>query len=377
MKKKLLVIISIVAFFLVDATVILAKKKDNNVKVVDNEIRGIYISYLEYLNHFMGNSKIVNQTKIDKMIDRINENNLNTIFLHVSPFSDSIYESKLLPYSYTLSGVEGSNPGFDYLDYFIKKAHQKNIKVHAWINPYRVSFNSNLDSLSDKNPAKKLVNTSSVMISKNGIYYNPASEIVKNLIVRQVEEIIDKYNVDGVHFDDYFYINDNIDEVEYVNYKNNGGELSLKEYRLNNTNDLIKEVYKTIKERNAKVLFSIAPDGNINNNYIYHFADVKTWLKSSEYVDIIMPQIYYGFNNEYSPFNKVLNEWLQLCTNKNISIVPVLAKYKEGEVDREAGIGRNEWQEDKNIINRQINVIKEKNLKGYVLFRYDFIKNDG
>lgn len=377
MKKKLLVIISIVAFFLVDATVILAKKKDNNVKVDDNEIRGIYISYLEYLNHFMGNSKIVNQTKIDKMIDRINENNLNTIFLHVSPFSDSIYESKLLPYSYTLSGVEGSNPGFDYLDYFIKKAHQKNIKVHAWINPYRVSFNSNLDSLSDKNPAKKLVNTSSVMISKNGIYYNPASEIVKNLIVRQVEEIIDKYNVDGVHFDDYFYINDNIDEVEYVNYKNNGGELSLKEYRLNNTNDLIKEVYKTIKERNAKVLFSIAPDGNINNNYIYHFADVKTWLKSNEYVDIIMPQIYYGFNNEYSPFNKVLNEWLQLCTNKNISIVPVLAKYKEGEVDREAGIGRNEWQEDKNIINRQINVIKEKNLKGYVLFRYDFIKNDG
>ena len=126
------------------------------------------------------------------MINYVKEKGLNTIMLHVSPFSDSNYESKLFPYSYTLTGIEGKNPGFDYLEYFIKVAHANNIKVHAWINPYRISFSQDINTLNDKNPAKKLINTSNIMIDKNGIYYNPASEIVKNLIIRQVEEIINR-----------------------------------------------------------------------------------------------------------------------------------------------------------------------------------------
>lgn len=377
MKKRLLIFIGVIIFFLVDTTIIFAKKESSKVNVTDNEIRGIYISYLEYLNHFISNSKKINQVKIDNMIDKIKEYNLNTIFLHVSPFSDSIYDSKLFPYSYTLTGVEGNNPGFDYLDYFLKKAHQKSIKVHAWINPYRVSFDQNINTLSESNPAKKLINTTSVKVDKNGIYFNPSSEIVKNLIVRQIEEIINNYNVDGIHFDDYFYIQDKIDEVEYLNYQNNGGKLSLKEYRLKNVNDLIKNIYKTIKKKNNNIIFSIAPDGNINNNYLYHFADIKTWLKDDGYVDVIMPQIYYGFNNEYSPFDKVLSNWIKLCNNKNIKMVPVLAIYKEGEVDKGAGIGKNEWVENSDIIEKQIKVIKNNKLSGYTLFRYDFLKNNG
>ena len=378
MKNKFLIIIMIIVFFFFDATISYAKKKTIiKEKTSDKEIRAIYISYIEYLNNFSGGSKKINQAKISKMIDNISENKLNNIFLHVSPFSDSIYESKLFPYSYTLTGNEDNNPGFDYLEFFIKKAHAKNIKIHAWINPYRISFNSNINLLSNKNPAKKLANTSSVKEDKNGIYYNPASEIVKNLIVRQVEEIIDKYEVDGIHFDDYFYVQKDIDNVEYINYKNNGGKLSLKEFRLNNTNDLIKRVYKTIKEKNKQIIFSIAPDGNINNNYLYHFADVKTWLKNSEYIDIIMPQIYYGFNNEYAPFEKVLDSWMKLCINDNIKIIPVLAKYKEGKIDNEAGRGKDEWVNNTDIINMQIKFIKNKNLDGYALFRYEFLINDG
>lgn len=374
MKKKIIVTLCIVTFLFTNATISYAKKSSVKEKVIDSEIRGVYISYIEYLNHFQNNSKIINQTKIDKMIDKIKENNLNTVFLHVSPFSDSIYESKLFPYSYTLTGIEDKNPGFDYLEYFIKIAHANNIKVHAWINPYRISFNTDINFLSDKNPAKKLINTSSVMIDKNGIYYNPASEIVKNLIIRQIEEIIDKYNIDGIHFDDYFYIQKDIDGVEYTNYKNNDGELSLKEFRLSNTNDLVKRVYKTIKEKNKNILFSIAPDGNINNNYIYHFADVMTWLKNSDYIDIIMPQIYYGFENEHAPFELTLNKWLDLCVNKDIKIVPVLAIYKNGAVDSDAGSGKTEWIDDKNVIKKQIALIKSRDLSGYSLFRYDFIK---
>ena len=373
MKKIFLIIFCAVLFMIFDTTVIYAKRKYQiKEKVDDIEIKAIYISYLEYLNNFSGNNEKINKSKIHKMIDVIKENEFNAIFLHVSPFSDSIYNSSIFPYSHTLTGVEGKNPGFDYLDYFIKIAHSKNIKIHAWINPYRISFNNNIASLSNKNPAMKLINTTNIMINKNGIYYNPASTIVKDLIVRQIEEILDKYDVDGIHFDDYFYMQSDIDEKEYQSFINSGGESSLKDFRLNNINDLIKRVYKIVKERNSSIIFSIAPDGNINNNYLYHFADVKTWLKNNGYVDIIMPQIYYGFNNEYSPFKKVLDNWIKLCVNQNVRIVPVLAKYKEGQIDLEAGMGKDEWVLD-DVIGKQIKMIEEKELAGYALFRYDFL----
>ena len=87
-----------------------------------------------------------------------------------------------------------------------------------------------------------------------------------------------------------------------------------------------------------------------------------------------MPQIYYGFENEYAPFELTLNKWLDLCVNKDIKVIPVLAKYKEGNIDSEAGSGRNEWINDSSIIERQINLIRTKKLSGYTLFRYDFIK---
>lgn len=375
MKKKLVIFLSIAIFFLLDATISYAKRANiSKEEVIDNEIRGIYISYLEYFNHFSGSSKSINQSKIDDMIDKVKEYHLNTIFLHVSPFSDSIYKSKIFPFSYTLTGEEGKNPGFDYLEYFIKKAHQKDIQIHAWINPYRISFSSDIENISKDNPAYRLVNTSSIGIKDNGIYYNPASEIVKNLIIKQVEELVNNYNIDGIHFDDYFYMQNDIDKLEYKTYLENGGVLSLDEFRLENTNDLIKRVYKVIKKKNEKIVFSIAPDGNINNNYIYHFADVKTWLAGTEYIDIIMPQIYYGFENEYAPFKKVLDSWLNLKTNEKIKIIPVLALYKVGEEDNNAGSGKKEWINNKEIINEQIALMKTYHLNSYALFRYDFLE---
>ena len=377
MKNRLGIVLFIISFFMVDATVSYVKKEDIKEKKVKeiNEIRAVYLSYLEYQNNF-SNSVKINQATIDKMIENLYNDHFNTIILHVSPFSDTIYKSKIFPYSYTLTGEEGKNPGFDYLDYFIKKSHLKNIKVYAWINPYRISFSENKELLSKDNPAYKLIDTSSVHTDKRGIYYNPASEIVKDLIIKQVKEIIDNYNVDGIHFDDYFYIQNDVDKEEYNSYVNNGGKLSLKEFRLSNTNDLIKRVYKVIKEKDESILFSIAPDGNINNNYLYHYADVKEWLSSNEYIDIIMPQIYYGFENEYSPFAKVLDNWKALIKNEKIRMVPVLAIYKSGVLDNDSGSGLNEWINHDDLIKRQVLLIRYQNLSGYALFRYDFMYNN-
>ena len=375
MKNRLGIMILVISFLFVDASLGYIRQDEQKFIVDSEEIRGIYISYLEYYDYFLEKNKTISQAIIDKMIDNIKNDYFNTVFLHVSPFSDAIYSSNIFPFSHTLTGEEGQNPGFDYLEYFIKRCHLKNIKVHAWINPYRISFAKNMDKISTQNPAQKLLHTSSVYIDEKGIYYNPASEIVKDLIVQQVNEIINKYDVDGIHFDDYFYVQDDIDKEDYNNYLQNGGMLSLQDFRLYHTNELIKRVYKTIKKANDKIIFSIAPDGNINNNYLYHYADVKKWLSSNEYIDIIMPQIYYGFYNEYSPFLNVLKDWELLCLNSSIKVVPVLAIYKSGIIDKQAGSGMNEWINNSNIISKQMIYIYDHKLGGFALFRYAFLYN--
>lgn len=372
--KKIFVFFLIFLIFLTGDALIISNKYVENSP--DLEIRGVYISYLEYLTYFKDNSLAINKAYINKMLDNLQSININTIFLHVSPFSDSIYNSKIFPYSYTLSGVEGKNPGMDYLEYFLKESKKRKIKVHAWINPYRISLTNDINLLSKDNPAYTLLNTNSVKITNNGIYYNPASSYVTSLILKQVYELISNYDIAGIHFDDYFYPDNTIDLENYNEYKTkNNVDISLKDYRLNIINSLIKNVYKLIKDYNSNLIFSIAPDGNINNNYVYHFADIKTWLLDDNYVDLILPQVYYGFNNQYKPFINTLNEWHDLIKN-NSKIVPVLAFYKVGTLDNMAGTGINEWLDNSYIINRQINYAKTlEKYHGYVLFRYDFLFN--
>lgn len=363
-------VILILSFLFLDSAIVSLKKKDLKVE----NTKAIYISYLEYMDNFMNNSKSINESKIDNIIENIKYYKFNTIILHVSPFSDAIYKSNIFPYSYTLSGVEGKNPGFDYLEYFLKKAHLNKIKIYAWINPYRIRSDSNIDKISVNNPAYQLLDTTSVKVSNSGIYYNPASELVKNIIINQVKEIIHNYDVDGIHFDDYFYVLNNIDEKEYQeSLKNNN--ISLSNFRLNHTNDLIKRVYKEIKNYNKNIVFSISPDGNINNNYKYHYADIKTWCDSNQYIDMIMPQLYYGFYNEYRSFNNSLNEWKNIVKNKDIKLVPILGFYKVGLIDNGAGYGKDEWINNNDIIKKQVVMLKSQEYNDFGIFRYDFLFN--
>ena len=372
--KKTFVIFLIIIIFLIGNTYVMSKKNNYIKEVKDEEIRGVYISYLEYLSYFNGNSLDINKSYINKMLDQVKENKFNTIFLHVSPFSDAIYNSKLFPYSYTLTGNEGKNPGMDYLDYFIRESHKRNIKIHAWINPYRISSTTDISKLSESNPALTFLKTNDAKITKTGIYYNPASSKVIDLLLKQVYEIISNYDVDGIHFDDYFYEDVEIDLETYQKHFLETN-INIQEYRLNIINTTIRSIYKLIKDYNKNIIFSISPDGNIENNYELHFADIKTWLSNDGYIDIIMPQVYYGFDNSLKPFEKTIEEWNNLIHN-NVKLVPVLAFYKVGLVDEYAGIGKYEWINNQDVILRQINFSKTLNhYKGYTLFRYEYIFN--
>ena len=373
MKRIFVVFLIVITFFIGNAYVM---SKKNNIKIMDNnyEIKGIYISYIEYLDNFQGNSININKAYILKMLDNVENFGFNSIFLHVSPFSDAIYNSSIMPSSYTITEKEGKGLGFDYLQYFIEEAHKRNIKIHAWINPYRISSSIDTSKLASTNPALEFLKTGDAKITNNGIYYNPASPKVLDLLLKQIYEIIFNYDVDGIHLDDYFYEDNEIDLEEYNNYFLNNN-ITLSEYRLNIINTTIKSIYKLIKNYNSNILFSISPDGNIDNNYTMHYADIKTWLSKEGYIDIIMPQVYYGFENNSKPFINTINEWNNLITN-NVKLVPVLGFYKVGTIDNYAFDGKYEWINNSDIIIRQINYVKTlSHYNGFTLFRYDYLFN--
>ena len=333
------------------------------------EMKAVFFSYIE-LNKYIKNSNYeISKSNINKIINNVKSLQLNTIILQVRAASDSIYNSKIFPKSLYLVNSE-YDKYYDVLDYFIKQAHKYNIKIIAWINPYRIRTTVDISTITEKNPAYKYLNTDTIYID-NGVFYNPSKKEVTDLIVSGVEEVL-KYDIDGLLFDDYFYPSKNIDQKDYQEYIKNNEYQNEDFYRLEVINNMIKEVYKKCKEKN--IIFGISPDGNVENNYNKHFADVKTWMRLNGYIDFIMPQIYYGFYNSSRDFLNTLNEWESLLQNDNINLYVALAFYKVGTYDKYAKSGDKEWLTNDNIIMREIILSRNsKNYKGFSLFRYDNI----
>ena len=364
MKKIICLIIIII--ILISVTII---KKENKEKLKENsEFRGIFISYIEISNYLQDKDEETSKNNINKMIKNIKEMNLNTIILQVRPSSDAIYNSKIFPVSKYLSS--NNNYPYDVLEYFVKKSHENKLNIIAWVNPYRISTLSNIEEINKEHPAFKYIGTDTIYIN-NGIYYNPSKKEVNNLILDGIEEII-KYNIDGILFDDYFYPSDEIDLNDYENRINK--ELSLEEYHLEVVNTMIKKVHKKCKDNN--ILFGISPEGNIENNYHKNYADIYNWLSSDKYIDFIMPQIYYGFENTNKPFVETTNEWNKLIKNKDINLYIALAFYKVGQEDNYALNGKLEWINNSDIIMKEIIYSRNvDNYKGFSLYRYDNIFN--
>ena len=364
--KKILVII------VLSIVLISNIKLDRTSIKKEEETRAIFVSYIELNKYIKGNDYEISKRNIRKIIKNIKRLKCNTIILQVRSASDAIYKSNIYPMSLNIVNTEYDDY-YDVLDYFIKESHKSNVKVIAWINPYRIRTTCDKTTITEKNPAYKYLDSDIVYIN-NGIYYNPSKQETEDLIVKGVEEVLN-YDVDGILFDDYFYPDNNIDKKDYEEYIKNNEFIEEKDYRLNIVNKMIKRVYKTCKNKNIK--FGISPDGNIDNNYNKNYADVKSWLKSNEYIDFIMPQIYYGFYNSTRDYIKVTKEWENLIENKDIELYIALAFYKVGMEDKYAKSGFNEWIDNDNIIMREILLSRNlKNYKGFSLFRYENIFNE-
>lgn len=360
--KKLLIATLILGTFLYSIEMPNAKEKTK-------ETRAIFVSYIELQKYVKKEDQSESKKNIDKMITNIKKMKFNTIILQVRTASDAIYKSKIFPTSAYISEKEGTSY-YDVLAYFLKQSHKNDLKLFAWINPYRIRTTANIESISKKNPAYKYLDSDIVYVN-DGIYYNPSKKEVVDLIVSGVKEVLN-YDVDAILFDDYFYPNDEIDENDYQDYLKNNSYIDGKSYRLNQVNKMIKKVHKECQ--NKKVPFGVSPDGNINNNYNKNYADVKRWMKSDQYIDFIMPQVYYGFYNSTRAYVDVVEEWESLIVDKKIDLYIALAFYKVGTEDKYAKDGMNEWLNNDDIIMREIILSRNlNNYRGFALFRYDNI----
>lgn len=274
---------------------------------------------------------------------------------------------------------------YDPLKIMCAVAEKQDLSLEAWINPYRVSQDNDINKLCDTNFAKKWYKNKSkkrnIYVSKKAAYFNPASSDVNKLIVNGVKEIVENYSVSAIHFDDYFYpdTDKSIDNAEYQKYLKKGGKSSLSDWRRENVSNMIKSVYSAVKSVNKKVKFGISPASNIDNDYSSLYADVEKWSQDSGYIDYICPQIYFGFKNVKQPFMQTTKKWMNTA---KCDLYIGLPLYKCSKSDEYAAKNDesiiNEFKNNNDIIARQIRYIKNfDEIDGFYLFSYSclFDKN--
>lgn len=344
------------------------------------EVRAIWLSYLDLKAMLLASGdQSAGEKQFTKNIETAFDNmqalGLNTVIAQVRPFSDALYESELFPWSYLAAGAEGKDPGFDPLEIMVEQAHARGMRLEAWINPYRVRNGANTREMSAGNPANAMLKTGDAIQYNGAITYNPASKKAQQLIVDGVKEIVENYDVDGIHFDDYFYPTTDMafDKASYQSYRSAGGTLDQADWRRQNVNDLVKAVYAAIKEIDEDVVFGISPQGNMDNNYNNQFIDVEEWLTEDGYIDYICPQIYFGFQNSTCPYAETVKAWDQQITN-DVKLYVGLAPYKIGLEDTYAGNGKWEWANNDDLLARMVETAREsENYQGFSLFRYDSV----
>lgn len=373
--KKAIPLILILCLFLTSCSL---PQENTQIEINKMEYRkAIWIAYYELSEMTNGKDKYEFEKTIKEEFSKIASKGFNTVTVQVRPCADAFYKSAYFPTSRYFNGEQGNEMNYDPLEIICSYAQQFDLKIEAWINPYRVSQDDDYSKLSPNNFAVKNKKFTKVVDGK--IYFNPAYDEVTNLIVSGVKELVENYNISAIHFDDYFYPTQNKD-FDKKEYKRYDGDLSLADWRRQKVTDMVKRVYDAVKSANKDVEFGISPASNIENDKNNLYADVELWVQKG-YVDYICPQVYFGFKNVYQPFMFTVKKWVKLCENTNVDLYIGLPLYKANTKDEYAAENDssiiNEFKNNNDIIARQITYIsKIDKIKGYYIFSYSQLSSE-
>ncbi len=279
------------------------------------------------------------RNEMRKMLDELAKNNINCIVLQIRPTADAFYPSSHEPWSNWLTGQQGKKPHpfYDPLQFVIEEAHKRCMDVHVWLNPYRVSNNDDLKQLSKEHLYYK---NKKMFVKYGGKYYfDPGLDETREFLNKVVEDIVERYDVDAIHFDDYFYpypVNgEKFPDDE--SFKNNPRGFSLNQkndWRRNNVNMIIDELQQTIKSTKPWVEFGISPFGVWRNssvdpkgsatragiqNYDDLYADILKWLREGT-IDYVAPQLYWEIGKDVADYKVLIKWWSENSYGKNLYI---------------------------------------------------------
>ncbi|AFR03525.1 hypothetical protein PEC301653_32050 [Pectobacterium carotovorum subsp. carotovorum] len=334
------------------------------------------------------------QEALTGKLDKLKSLGINTVFFQVKPDGTALWPSKILPWSDMLTGKIGEDPGYDPLQFMLDEAHKRGMKVHAWFNPYRVSVNTKPSTVTElnrtlsQNPASVFVlHRDWIRTAGDRFVLDPGIPEARSWITSIVAEVVARYPIDGVQFDDYFYAESSGSMLnDSETFKKQGqGFGSKADWRRHNTQLLIEQVSRTIKQLKPEVEFGVSPAGVWRNRshdaagsdtrgaaaYDEAYADTRLWVQQG-LLDYIAPQIYWPFARDAARYDVLAKWWADVVKPTNTRLYIGVALYKVGEPSKNepdwtinGGVPELKKQLDLNESLPQIN--------GTILFRENYL----
>lgn len=348
------------------------------------EMRGVWVSSVYNLDY--PSSPTTDPDKLKAEADEILDNcvkwGLNAVFLQVRPSGDALYKSDLFPWSKYLTGSVGTAPqdGFDPLEYWVEAAHERGLELHAWINPYRITRGGDTEwnSLPSTHPAK--MNPDWVVKYSDGNYYfNPGLPEVRDLVTRGAAEIVQNYDVDGLHMDDYFYPGTDFgDAAAYQKY--GSGFSDIADFRRDSVNQLVAQLDTAVHNLDPDIQFGISPSGiwankstdprgsntNGSEHYVSSYADSLYWIENG-LVDYIIPQIYWEIGHKLADFATLADWWNDAVAGSDVHLYIGMGAYRCA--DNPTGV----WTTTDPLFDSLAYLENKNNVGGCVFFRYGSI----
>lgn len=366
----------------------------------EEQFRGVWISTVFNLDFPDKKNMTEAQYKSNyiTMLNNLENLNMNAVIFQVRPKGDAFYQSELNPWSEYLTGIQGKSPGWDPMEWMIEETHRRGMEFHAWFNPYRVTTGKqDINTLSNRNWARN--NPDKTFTFANKIYLNPGEPEVIKHVTDTVMEVVEKYDVDAIHFDDYFYPDRRGNDIEkfytqseqatYNKYR--GDSKSVSDWRRNNINQLISgintsiENYNTTNEKNVE--FGISPFGiwgheskhPVNSvegqgsktpssstaSYDNQFADTRKWVKEG-WIDYIAPQVYWAFDTAAAPYGEITHWWADTVKDTDVNLYIGHASYKKADKNNKD----KSWNNPVEILNQlKFNSVYDE-IDGSIFFRY-------
>lgn len=320
------------------------------------------------------------RAEIDDILYRAANQGINAVFVQVRPVGDALYRSEIFPWSHLITGTQGVAPagGFDPLEYWVQQANALGIEVHAWLNPFRVTFPNqritNPAQLAANHPAR--LDPSLVVTYGTGLIFDPGNPAARQVIVDGAAELLRNYNLAGIHLDDHFYPSRNFpDQTSFARY---GNGMNIHDWRRENVNALIRDLQRVAHEADAT--FGVSPFAIWQNaqtdprgsqtrgfeSFHSQYVDSRRWVLEG-WVDYIVPQIYWFEGNPAACFELVLTWWEDLVADTDVRLYIGLAPYREVQ-------GRDGWEGQ--IIRQLERIARSPVAQGSIFFRERFMRSD-